>query len=208
MSDNIRRILNQITVLEDELRASLQEQEGRLRYRIEGRRVEFEHAVKDAHVKLKRGVFCWFLSVRPQNYLTAPVIYGLAVPLALIDLCVSFYQLTCFPIYGIPKARRSDFIIFDHQHLAYLNIIEKFHCLYCSYASGVLAFAREVTARTEQYFCPIKHARKILSAHRRYACFLDYGEAGAFHVRLEEFRAQLAQELASATAQENDENKA
>lgn len=208
MSDNIRRILNQITVLEDELRASLQEQEGRLRYRIEGRRVEFEHAVKDAHVKLKRGVFRWFLSVRPQNYLTAPVIYGLAVPLALIDLCVSFYQLTCFPIYGIPKARRSDFIIFDHQHLAYLNIIEKFHCLYCSYASGVLAFAREVTARTEQYFCPIKHARKILSAHRRYACFLDYGEAGEFHVRLEEFRAQLAQELASGTAQEYDENKA
>ena len=200
MNDKIRQILNQITVLEDELRASLEEQEVRLRYQVEGKRIEFEHAVKDAHFKLKRGVFSWFLSVRPQNYLTAPIIYGMAVPLALADLCVSIYQLSCFPIYGIPKARRSDFIVFDHQHLAYLNIIEKFHCLYCSYASGVLAFAREVTARTEQYFCPIKHARKILSAHRRYACFLDYGEAEDFHARLEEFRAQLAQEIDSGAA--------
>jgi hypothetical protein len=203
MNDKIRRILNQITVLEDELRASLQEQEGRLRYQIEGTRVEFEHAVRDAHVKLKRGLFAWFLTVRPQNYLTAPIIYGMGVPLALVDLTVSFYQLSCFPVYGIAKARRADYIVFDHQHLAYLNVIEKFHCLYCSYASGVLAYAREVTARTEQYFCPIKHARKILGAHRRYAYFLDYGEAEDFHVRLEEFRAFLAQELEGA---KNDRN--
>ena len=206
MNDKIRRTLNQITALEDELRASLQEQEGRLRYQIEGKRVEFEHVVKDAHLKLKRGVFRWFLSVRPQNYLTAPIIYGMVVPLALVDLCVSFYQLSCFPVYGIPKARRADYIVFDHQHLAYLNIIEKFHCLYCSYASGVLAYAREVTARTEQYFCPIKHARKILSAHRRYAYFLDYGEAEDFHVRLEEFRALLAQELECDAVPKTNQN--
>ncbi|BCB26131.1 hypothetical protein SKTS_10170 [Sulfurimicrobium lacus] len=206
MNDKIRHILSQITVLEDELRTSLQEQEGRLRYQIEGKRVEFEHVVKDAHVKLKRGLFAWFLTVRPQNYLTAPIIYGMAVPLASIDLFVSFYQLTCFPVYGIARARRADYIVFDHQHLAYLNVIEKFHCLYCSYATGVLAYAREVTARTEQYFCPIKHARKILSAHRRYAYFLDYGEADDFHVRLEEFRKLLAQELECSAAPENDSN--
>lgn len=207
MNDKIRRILNQITALEDELRASLQEQEGRLLYQIEGKRVEFEHAIRDAHLKLKRGVFRWLLSIPPQNFLTAPIIYGMIVPLALADLCVSFYQLSCFPVYGIPKARRADYIVFDHQHLAYLNIFEKFHCLYCSYASGVLAYAREITARTEQYFCPIKHARKILSAHRRYASFLDYGEAEDFHARLEEFRAQLAHELESGAAQEHEKTR-
>lgn len=205
MNEKISRILSQITSLEDELRAALHEQEGRLRYQIEGRRVEFEHVVQDAHVKLKRGVFRWFLSVRPQNYLTAPIIYGMIVPLALIDLSVSLYQLSCFPVYGVPMARRADYIVFDHQHLAYLNIIEKFHCLYCSYASGVLSYAREVTARTEQYFCPIKHARKILGAHRRYAYFLNYGEADEFHVKLEAFRAKLAQELESVR-QNNPEN--
>lgn len=206
MNDKIRRILNQITALEDELRATLHEQEGRLRYQIEGKRIEFEHAIKDAHLKLKRGVFRWFLSIPPQNFLTAPIIYGMVVPLALTDLCVSFYQLSCFPVYGIPKVRRSEYIVFDHQHLAYLNIFEKLHCLYCSYASGVLAYAREITARTEQYFCPIKHARKMLSAHRRYAAFLDYGEAKDFHDRLNEFRAQLAQELESDAGQNNKKN--
>jgi hypothetical protein len=35
----------------------------------------------------------------------------------------------------------------------------------------------ENVARTEQYFCPIKHARKVLGTHRRYANFLDYGDA-------------------------------
>ncbi|PWB58457.1 MAG: hypothetical protein C3F18_02615 [Nitrosomonadales bacterium] len=199
MNDKIRRILNHITALEDELRASIQEQEGRWRYQIEGKRVEFEHAIRDTHLKLKRGIFPWLLSIPPQNLLTVPIIYGMFVPLALTDLCVSFYQLSCFPVYGIPKARRSDYVVFDHQHLAYLNIFEKFHCLYCSYANGVLAYAREVTARTEQYFCPIKHARKILSAHRRYANFLDYGDAEDFHARMEEYRAQLAQELERET---------
>lgn len=201
MNEKIRQTLSQIAALEDELRASLEEQEGRLRYQVDGKRIEFEHTVKDAHFKLKRGLLRWFLTVRPQNYLTAPIIYGMAVPLLLIDLTVWFYQFSCFPVYGIPKVRRADYIVIDHQHLAYLNSVEKFHCVYCSYASGVFAFAREVTARTEQYFCPIKHARKILSAHRRYACFLDYGEADDFHIRLEEFRAQLAKERESGAAQ-------
>lgn len=65
----------------------------------------------------------------------------------------------------------------DHQHLAYLNIIEKIGCMYYSYAVGMLAYAREITTRTEQYFGPIKHARKTLSAHERYRQFLDYGDA-------------------------------
>lgn len=195
MNDKIRLLLNQITALEDELKASLQEQEGRLRYQIEGKRIEFELAVTNAHLRLKRGIFQWLLSVRPQNFLTAPIIYGMVFPLALADLCVSFYQHTCFPIYRIQKVLRDDYIAFDHRHLAYLNVFEKFHCLFCSYANGVLAYSSEIAARTEQYFCPIKHARKLLSTHRRYADFMDYGAADDFHARLEELRAQLALEL-------------
>ena len=58
-----------------------------------------------------------------------------------------------------------------------------------AYANGLLAYATEIAARTEQYFCPIKHARKILGVHDRYARFLDYGDAADFHARLEEFRS-------------------
>ena len=196
MNEKIRHIIGQITVLEDELRESLHEQERSLLYKISGKRVEFERAASDAHRQLKVGLLRWFLAVRPQNYITAPVIYGMIVPLLILDVCVTFYQMSCFPIYGIAKARRSDYIVFDHRHLAYLNIIEKFHCLFCSYANGLVAYALEITARTEQYFCPIKHAHKILGAHAHYAKFLDYGEAENYDAKREALRAALAADQA------------
>ena len=194
MNEKIRHILDQIRALDEELHIALHEQEGKLRYTIEGRRVAFEQSIREAHARLKTGSLRWFLGVRPQNLLTAPIIYSMILPLLFADLCVSVYQATCFPIYGIAKCRRQDYIVFDHQHLAYLNIFEKFHCLYCSYANGVLAYAREITARTEQYFCPIKHAHKVLHAHERYAYFLDYGAAENYQNKVEEFRAELARE--------------
>jgi len=57
-----------------------------------------------------------------------------------------------------------------------------------------LNYAREITARTEQYFCPIKHAQKILSTHSRYDHFLDYGDADNLHQKIEKFRTELARE--------------
>ncbi len=194
---NIRQIVDQISALEVELQKAIEDQEGLLRYRIKDRRVIFEQTIKDAHQRVKLGVFRWFLTVRPQNFITMPIIYGMIVPLTLFDLCISFYQLSCFPIYGIARVRRADYIVMDHQHLAYLNIIEKIDCMYCSYAVGMLGYAREITARTEQYFCPIKHARKILNSHSRYQHFLDYGDADNFHVKVEEFRTELAGDATS-----------
>jgi len=194
MNSKVRQILDQITQLEEELNAELEEQRSRLRYQVEGKRVVFEQALKEAHQRVKLGVFRWFLTVRPQNYLTMPVIYGAALPIVLFDLSVSLYQAICFPVYGIPKVKRGDYIVFDHQHLAYLNIIEKGHCLYCSYSVGMLAYAGEIIARTEQYFCPIKHACKVLASHSRYERFLDYGDGHDFHRKLDEFRMALARE--------------
>lgn len=198
MNNRVRQILDQIAALEDELHAAIEERESRLRYQIEGRRVVFEHAISEAHQRVKLGVFRWFLTVRPQNFLTMPLIYGMVVPLILFDLCASLYQAVCFPVYRIARVRRADYIVLDHQHLAYLNIIEKIHCVYCSYAVGLLGYASEITARTEQYFCPIKHARKVLGTNSRYERFLDYGEADDYHGRLEEFRAELAKEAGQA----------
>ena len=198
MNNRIRQLLDQINALENELRTAIEQQEGRLRYRIEGKRVTFERAISEAHLKVKVGVFRWFLTVRPQNFLTAPIIYGMIVPMALFDLCISLYQLTCFPIYRIARVSRANYIVMAHQHLAYLNIIEKVDCMYCSYAVGLLGYAQEIAARTEQYFCPIKHARKMLDVHARYEHFLDYGEADSLHRKIEEFRAALAREAEQA----------
>jgi hypothetical protein len=200
MNDKIRQILKQISTLEAELNTAIEEQESRVRYKIEGKRVVFESAIKEAHLKLKpkMNFLIWFFTVRPKNFLTMPVIYGMLVPLALLDLCISLYQLTCFPIYEITRVKRANYILIDRQYLAYLNIIEKLDCIYCGYAVGMLGYASEILARTEQYFCPIKHARKMLGAHARYAHFLGYGEADDFHVKLEKFRSELASEAGQA----------
>ncbi|MDX1915329.1 MAG: hypothetical protein SFU55_07075 [Methylophilus sp.] len=190
MSERIQQLLDQITQLEDELRTALNDQQFTMFYQIKGKRVEFEHSIKQTHLKLKRGFFRWLAS-RPQNLITGPIIYAMIIPLVITDLFISFYQLTCFPIYGIKKVRRSDYIIFDRQHLDYLNFIEKFHCTYCAYGSGMIAYISEIVARTEQYFCPIKHARKIVGSHARYARFLEFGEAENYQVKLEEYREAL-----------------
>lgn len=120
------------------------------------------------------------------------MIYSMIVPLAILDLFVTLYQALCFPIYKIAKVKRANYFVYDRQHLDYLNFIEKFHCTYCAYANGLIAYATEIVARTEQYFCPIKHARKMLGTHTRYANFLAYGEAENYQQALEKFRVELS----------------
>jgi len=189
MDTRIRDLLHQIGALEDELRTALHERESHVLFTIRGKRIEFESGARHLHARLKRSVLKWLVTDRPQNLLTGPFIYALAFPLAVLDLFVSLYQAACFPIYGIAKARRSDYIVFDRHHLGYLNFFERFHCEYCAYATGLVAYVGEIAARTEFYFCPIKHARKVLGTHRRYAEFLAYGDSADYHARLEGFRA-------------------
>jgi hypothetical protein len=191
MNDNIRNLLAQIGALENELATALQAQESKMFFQIDGKRVQFEQSVKQAHRRLKSGFFHWLVTYRPQNLITGPIIYGMVIPLLLLDLCITAYQAACFPIYRIRKVRRSDYIVIDRQHLEYLNFIEKFHCTYCAYGAGLLGYAGEIVARTEQYFCPIKHARKILGTHAHYAKFLEYGDAQDYEKKLEQFRIDL-----------------
>lgn len=193
MNDRIQHLLTQIAALEDDLREALHDQETGMLFQIRGKQVEFERSIKEAHRRLKTGFFHWLVTNRPQNLITGPVIYGMVVPLVILDLFVTLYQAICFPIYQVAKVRRADYIVLDRHHLEYLNLFEKFHCNYCAYASGLVAYTYEIVARTEQYFCPIKHARRILGTHSRYRRFLDYGEAADYAARLEEYRIALGQ---------------
>jgi hypothetical protein len=194
MDDRIQQILNQITALEDDLREALNEQQSSIFFQIKGKRIEFRQSIKETHKRLKTNFFRWLVTYRPQNLITGPIIYSMIIPLLITDFFVTFFQLTCFPIYGIKKVRRSNYIVYDRQQLNYLNFIEKFHCTYCAYGNGMIAYVSEVIARTEQYFCPIKHARKILGTHSRYARFLEYGDAENYEQKLEEYRQALGKE--------------
>ncbi len=197
MNDRIQQLLNQITELEDDLRTALNEQQSTIFFQIKGKRVEFEKSMKETHKRLKRNVFTWLVTNRPQNLITGPIIYAMIIPLVITDIFITLYQLTCFPIYGIKKVRRADYIIYDRQQLQYLNFIEKFHCTYCAYGTGMIAYISEIVARTEQYFCPIKHARKLLGAHSRYSRFIEYGDAENYQERLEQYRRALNEEKQS-----------
>lgn len=138
------------------------------------------------------GLARWPLRLR--NTLAAPFVYGLIVPLLLLDLMVGLYQATGFRLWGLPRVRRGDFLVLDRHRLAYLTGLQKLNCLYCGYANGVIAYAREVAARTEQYWCPIKHQSEPRAPHARYADFVDYGDAEAFQAMRESLRARLRQE--------------
>ncbi len=194
MNEKIRHLLDQMSALEDDLRREVQSQEASALYTIKGKQIEFVAGVREMQRQFKTGFFRWLVAYRPQNLITGPIIYSMIFPMLLIDLCLSFYQMTCFPIYGITKVRRQDYMVFDRQQLGYLNVIEKFHCTYCAYGNGLMAYATEIVGRTEEYFCPIKHAHKMLGAHSRYARFLSYGDADNYAEKLEKFRVHLGQE--------------
>lgn len=125
------------------------------------------------------------------SLLSAPLIYSILLPLAVLDAWVRVYETVCFPIYGIAQVPRRRYFIFDRGRLPYLNRIERLGCFYCSYANGVVTYAREVVARTEQYFCPIKHGRQPSAPHSRYGHFSGYGDEEGFHANRRRLRAAL-----------------
>jgi hypothetical protein len=134
---------------------------------------------------------------RPRALLSLPFVYGMAVPFVVLDLAISLYQAASFPLYGIACVRRRDHFVLDRARLPYLNAIEKAHCAYCSYANGLLAYAREIVARTEQYWCPIKHSRRPSGVHDRYAAFAEYGDGAGYASRAQALRRSLFEEKAA-----------
>jgi hypothetical protein len=137
---------------------------------------------------MRQSIPAYILEGNLLNLLTAPLIYSLLLPLVILDLWVTLYQSICFPIYGMARVPRRRYFALDRHKLAYLNGIEKVNCTFCSYANGLLAYVREVAARTEQYWCPIKHARAVPAPHQRYDLFLDYGDASGYRKELSALR--------------------
>ena len=157
-------------------------------YELRKGKVWFSEAVKREQIELKTSLFKYILHSRFFAIVTAPFIYICIIPFALLDLFVSTYQAVCFPVYGIPKARRRDYMAIDRNKLRYLNALEGLNCMYCSYANGLLAYVVEIAGRTEQHWCPIKHAHRIQHAHDRYSHFLPYGDAAAYRHKIEKVR--------------------
>jgi hypothetical protein len=194
MPRSVHELAEEMKKLQEEMEDALEGIRDKAHFTIENRRVVFEDKIKALHLGQRRSAWRQILQAQFFVLLTAPVIYSVAIPFALLDLFVSIYQTICFPVYGIAKVPRRDYMIFDRRYLAYLNWIEKLNCMYCSYATGVIAYAEEVTSRTEQYWCPIKHARRIYSTHKRYLDFFEFGDAEAYRKHRKELREALKPE--------------
>lgn len=191
MSERVDQILEAIQSLEQELEEEFAKARAGLRFGLEQGRARFEEEVVRRHNELKTGLARYLSRANPLVVLTAPVIYSMIIPFVILDLWVSLYQAICFRVYGIPQVKRARYVVFDRSALAYLNVIEKLNCAYCSYGNGVIAYAREIAGRTEQYWCPIKHARRVLGAHPRYADFADYGDGDGYAEHLKSSRAKV-----------------
>lgn len=192
MNPIISELLARIQHMESEIELEMKLKRAELKADFDETRVRFEREVLEQQRRFKTGVIAYLFTANWLSVITAPVIYALFFPILLLDLCITIYQHICFRAYGLARVRRCDYFVYDRTHLAYLNLIEKINCAYCSYGNGVMAYGREVVARTEQYWCPIKHARKIMGAHPYYTGFVDFGNAQSYKEQLENMRTALA----------------
>lgn len=191
MNPKITELIERIREIEHEIEQETKRRRAELQADFEERRIRFEQEILEQHRRFKTGLWHYVLSADWLTAITAPVIYSVFFPMLLLDAFITLYQWICFPVYGIARVKRSDYFVYDRTHLAYLNVLEKINCAYCSYGNGLMAYGREVVGRTEQYWCPIKHARKILQAHPYYTGFVDFGDAEGYKQELENLRSQL-----------------
>lgn len=181
-------LIRRIKTLEEGLEAARAEKERAAPFLSAKGKVEFDDAVLAEHRKLKSSLARYVLDSRFLVILTVPVVYLVSVPFVLVDLFLILYQAICFPVYGIPKVKRADYFIFDRGRLQYLNFVERINCAYCSYGNGLFAYGREISGRTEQHWCPVKHARHPRALHSRYEHFIDYGDAVQYREQIEAIR--------------------
>ena len=180
MDEKFEATFARIRQLEKELEEEFKAKNRQIARFYRERKIRITKSLQEQQAKYKTHLLKYLSRARFGNTIVAPIIYGMAIPLALFDLSVTFYQQICFRVYRIPLVKRKDYFYIDRHHLGYLNALEKFNCIYCGYGNGLAAYAKEIIARTEQYWCPIKHATHVKDPHARYHHFFEYGDAEGY----------------------------
>lgn len=192
--DLLARLRETQRELDREFDRILEDGREQFRYRLRRGKVVFERSVRRLHRRQRIPVWRYIQRAPIAFILSAPLIYGMILPFGILDLSITLYQHVCFRIYGIPLVRRSDYFVFDRHRLPYLNVIEKLNCVYCGYGNQVLEYAREIAGRTEQFWCPIKHAQRTVDAHGRTQHFFSYGDAAGYRAGLKTLRSQWGED--------------
>lgn len=191
MKSRIDEIIKEINKLEDELLDEFKAKEEEFSYHIKNKKVQFEQKVIDKGRAKMMGSFKYLSRLPILTIVTIPFIWMMIIPALISDIFVTIYQFVCFPIYKIPKVKRSDYVVIDRYDLFYLDRVEKINCLYCEYFNGVIGYVREIAARTEQFWCPIKHSRGLKDTHSRYDKFFDFGDYNRYRKEIEKRRSNF-----------------
>ncbi len=188
MNKRIEELISDIEEMKMKLSEEITKQESHISYEIQNGYVRFEKDVLEKQKENMKNLLAYFRDIPLFHLLSSPLIYVMVIPAVVFDVLLFIYQQVIFRIYKFKFIKRSDYILFDHQYLGYLNPIEKLNCLYCSYFNGLMQYASAIAVRTEFYFCPIKHAKKIAYQHEYYDQYLEYGEEEDFQNKLESLR--------------------
>jgi hypothetical protein len=191
MNDKLDHLLGKLKFLEEEMLVEVHAREKRFSYTIREGKVHFTESVSRAHHLLAKKIIRYWRDAKWSSFITTPVILSCIIPVAMMDFWATAYQCICFPAYGIPKVRRSDYIILDRQKLHYLNSMERLNCAYCGYVNGAITYVQEIAGRTEQHWCPVKHAVRLKTMHSRYRYFLDFGDAEQYRKCIEKVRSDF-----------------
>ena len=194
MNEKIAVFLEKIKGLELglhlEIEEELQKAQKQFNYGFQKRKIIWEQKTFQTQKALRENLYHFFKNSSVIFFLSSPIIYSMIFPLVLIDLFFTVYQAICFPLYGIPKVKRLEYLIIDRYQLAYLNIIEKINCTYCGYGNGLLSYCMEIASRTEEFWCPIKHARKVKDVPPRYHKYANFGDVTKYRQKLRHARME------------------
>src|SRR4029079_7831823 len=92
MPSRLDGLLAHIAQLEQEVEHEVNRARAQWRYRVEAGRVRFERDVHLAQQRSKQSIPHYIRESSPLNILTAPIIYSMVVPIALIDASFTIYQ--------------------------------------------------------------------------------------------------------------------
>lgn len=193
MSSKIKEIMEEIEEMKLKLAEEIDKQESHISYEIKNGYVTFEKEVLAKQRENMKNLLSWLAEVPLLHFIVAPLVYAMVIPAMFLDLALFLYQQVVFRVFNFKRIKRSDYIVFDRHYLGYLNVIEKLNCIYCSYFNGLTQYASAIASRTELYFCPIKHAKKVIAQHHYYEEFLSYGDEEDYQEKLKSLRESSEQ---------------
>lgn len=120
-----------------------------------------------------------------RSAIATPFIWLMIVPAVILDMFLELYHRVCFPLYGMPYVKRSQYIrITDRAKLPYLAWYEKINCAYCGYVNGLLHYTSVIAGKTESYWCAIAHLEErgyVATEHEKF--FAKFGDEASLRRR-------------------------